>query len=38
MRVKLFPTGWSVGIMGLGALDEAAACEDGRSFRVLYLG
>jgi hypothetical protein len=33
----LFPTGRSVVIMGLGDLDEAVACEGGRSFRVLYL-
>jgi hypothetical protein len=34
----LFPTGRSVGIMDLGGLNKAVACEGGRSFRVLYLG
>jgi hypothetical protein len=34
----LFPIGRSVGIMGLGGLEEAAARKGGRSFRVLYLG
>jgi hypothetical protein len=34
----LFPTGRSVGIMGLSGLNEAAAYEGGRSLQVLYLG
>jgi hypothetical protein len=34
----LFPTGQSVGIMGLGGLDDAAAREGVRSFPMLYLG
>jgi hypothetical protein len=38
MRAMLFVTGRSVGIMGLGGLDEDAAREGGRSFQVLYLG
>jgi hypothetical protein len=34
----LFPTGWLVGIMGLGGLDEAVAREGGCLFWVLFLG